>query len=89
LIHRVRYRESLINSYFRELNNFIFSDGETMRVGMGSKEFLGAHWKPALTRKTISSVFVSGTRLLFDLFVEDWDHLALMTVFAFFHGLCQ
>jgi hypothetical protein len=71
------------------LNDFIFSDGETMRVGMGLKEFLGAHWKPALTRKTISSVFISGTRLLFHPFVENWDHLALMTVFASFHGLYQ
>lgn len=67
----------------------MFSDGETMRVGMGSKVFLGTHWEPALTRKTMSSVFVSGTGLLFHLFVENRDHLVLVTVFAFFHGLCQ
>jgi len=37
----------------------------------------------------MSSVFVSGTGLLFHFFVENRDHLVIVTVFAFFHELCQ
>ncbi len=37
----------------------------------------------------MSSVFISGTGLLFYLFVENRDHLVLLTVFAFFYRLCQ